>query len=552
MSNVTEPAPGPVLTTELSVSIYGAVSCLIGLLIIVVFLIRPTRIPRKHKSTPETRDCLSGPSDKLIDVLPSWLALPLDFSTVPLMVIVILWIMQVIGIHDIWTALKGHPNSNLKPYSIMILFFSLAYMSLSLDVTGLFDFIACKAISLSGGSGRRLFLIFFTLSSLITIVSSNDIVILTLTPIICSMAANANLSLNSTYALLFSQFFAANVWSMLLFIGNPTNIVVAQAFNLDFLGYSRWMAIPTVVAGITCLIILYIIFSYLKAIDLPVVVGDLNAWANFIDFPGAIFGSIAFSICIIFIATSSVTKLEIWIITLVGALLMVLKDAFFDYRLYRRRHASQAEINMVPLEHMDSSTSQSEENVELDVDAPVQTPQPATPALPQPVFPVVVSRLPWKVAPFVIGVFIMVETMSITGLTGLFAKAFSRVAGSSDSAASILISVFLAGITSSIACNIVNNQPMTIMYTNVLMSPFLDIGPKSLRGAMFAVVVGSNLGGNMTLVGALAGIMWKSILQDRGVPLSPALFAKYGIITMIPVLGMTCITLYSEIVASAS
>ena len=557
MSNSTAPAPLVVPTATLKVSIYGAVSCLVGIFIVVVFLVRPSRIPRKRKSTPEDRDCLSGPSDKLIDRLPSWLALPLDFSTVPIMIVLILWVMQVLGIHDIWNALKGHEDSNLKPYSIMILFFSLAYMSLSLDVTGLFDFIACKAIGLSGGSGRRLFFIFFTLSSLITIVSSNDIVILTLTPIICAMASSANLSLNSTYALLFSQFFAANVWSMLLFIGNPTNIVVAQAFDLDFVGYSRWMALPTLAAGLTCLLILYIIFSHLKAIDLPITVEPRNAWSNFVDLPGAIFGSIAFGICIVFIATSSVTKIPIWIVTLVGAVLMIAKDAFFDYRLYRLRKTSPR-VEVVPLESLEPQGRLSSESIDLELDDSEKEPNSISVAdvaespLPSPALPIVLSRLPWKVAPFVIGVFILVEVMSITGLTGLFASLFSRAAGSSDSHASILISVFLAGITSSVTCNIVNNQPMTIMYTNVLLSPFLTIGPKSLRGAMFAVVIGSNLGGNMTLVGALAGIMWKSILHDRGVPLSPGQFAKYGIITMVPVLLATCMTLYAEIVASNS
>lgn len=558
MSNSTAPAPLAVPSATLKVSIYGAVSCLVGIFIVVVFLVRPTRIPRKRKSTPEDRDCLSGASDKLIDRLPSWLALPLDFSTVPMMIVLILWAMQVLGIHDIWNALKGHEDSNLKPYSIMILFFSLAYMSLSLDVTGLFDFIACKAIGLSGGSGRRLFFIFFALSSLITIVSSNDIVILTLTPIICAMASSANLSLNSTYALLFSQFFAANVWSMLLFIGNPTNIVVAQAFDLDFIGYSRWMALPTLAAGLTCLLILYIIFSHLKAINLPITVAPQNAWNNFVDLPGAIFGSIVFGICIIFIATSSVTKIPIWIVTLVGAGLMIAKDGYFDYRLYRLRKSSPR-VDTVPLESLEPQRRLSSESIDLELDASEKEPssiiaseEVAQRSLPSPALPIVISRLPWKVAPFVIGVFILVEVMSITGLTGLFASLFSRAAGSSDSHASILVSVFLAGITSTVTCNIVNNQPMTIMYTNVLLSPFLTIGPKSLRGAMFAVVIGSNLGGNMTLVGALAGIMWKSILHDRGVPLSPGQFAKYGIITMVPVLLVTCLTLYAEIVASHS
>lgn len=74
-----------------------------------------------------------------------------------------------------------------------------------------------------------------SLSSCMTIVSSNDIVILTLTPIICNVASQAECD---PTPLLFAQFYAANVWSILLVIGNPTNIIVAEANNISFLQYT--------------------------------------------------------------------------------------------------------------------------------------------------------------------------------------------------------------------------------------------------------------------------------------------------------------------------
>lgn len=600
MSNSSSPTAGPVNADISQLDIYGSISCLVGILVIVIFLIFPTSIPRKRKSSIGDRDCLSGACDRLKTVLPDWFIFPLDYSTVPVMVVLILWAMQVISLVDIWRAIKGHADSNLKPYSIIILFFTLAYMSLSLDVTGLFDFIAAKAIALSGGSGLRLFLTFFTLSSIITIATSNDIVILTLTPIICAMASYASLSEATTSALLFAQFFAANLWSMLLFIGNPTNIVVAQAFQLDFLEYSRWMALPTVAAGLTCLIVLFAIFSKLNAIPPVIQIPVLNPYQNFIDIPGAIFGSVIFAICIGFIATSTVTNIPIWIITVSGCAIMIVKDAVFDFRLRRRiatvpqalspseitimqpGQAQDTDVTMIPLEHFMVSSDESDIDAKLRLgQPPVSDPANAledhlnqVPPLidppeiakdentdpaknasfikkVEPVLPIVISRLPWKVAPFVVGVFIVVESMSVTGLTGWIAKAFSLLVGASDSHGAIFTSVFLAAFTSTIVCNIVNNQPMTIMYTNVLLSPLLKIGPKSLKGALFSVVAGSNIGGNVTLVGALAGIMWKSILSDKGIPLSAAQFSIYGCITMLPVLVATSITLYAEIVAWA-
>lgn len=411
------------------------------------------------------------------------------------------------------------------------------------------------------------------------------------------MAFHARLSLDTTYALLFSQFFAANIWSMLLFIGNPTNIVVALAFQLDFLGYSKWMAAPTVCAGLTCLLLLYFFFSSRNSIPLTIEIPTLNARSNLVDLRGAIFGSIIFGISICLIAVSSTISVPIWIITVIGCALMFLKDLVYDVSLFRRSRTLHSDLFSPSSSGIDENTSKvnagthdyelsdltestsSAANHSVENDQSSPSPEPLVdldPSTPSPVavqdthildshaseqsmehqrstnpylIPVVLSRLPWKVAPFVVAVFILVESMDKTGLVGLMATWFSAVVGPSDSSGAVFLSVFLAGFTSSIACNIVNNQPMTIMYTKILQSPYLSIGPVSLTGAMFSVVIGSNLGGNMTLLGALAGIMWKSILTSKGIPLSPARFAAQGCLTMILVLIICCMALFSELLA---
>jgi len=59
---------------------------------------------------------------------------------------------------------------------------------------------------------------------------------------------------------------------------------------------------------------------------------------------------------------------------------------------------------------------------------------------------------------------------------------------------------------------------MTILFTRILQEQAIVstvIGAPRTAG-MFALIMGSNIGGNMTLVGALAGIMWSSILTSKG------------------------------------
>src|SRR4030042_697944 len=75
---------------------------------------------------------------------------------------------------------------------------------------------------------------------------------------------------------------------------------------------------------------------------------------------------------------------------------------------------------------------------------------------------------------------------------------------------SIVSSVFLFGFSSAFLANILNNIPMTVAYV-----PIIQVSASSLSlPAIFATVIGSNLGANITPLGALAGIMWISILRN--------------------------------------
>jgi arsenical pump membrane protein len=209
------------------------------------------------------------------------ISMQFDFSTVPILAVCFLLVTTTISPSDAWDAIRG--TSALKPYAIIILFFALAYCSISLDSTGLFDFLAVKAVNASNGSGWRLFFAFFFLSSVITIATSNDIVILTLTPIIAAVTQHAKID---PMPLLYAQFFAANIWSMSLFIGNPTNIIVAQAQSIGFLQYSQWMIVPTIASGLTCLGMLYLLFK--DKIPVHVDVPLMDPMQNFRDVPGAV------------------------------------------------------------------------------------------------------------------------------------------------------------------------------------------------------------------------------------------------------------------------
>jgi len=61
------------------------------------------------------------------------------------------------------------------------------------------------------------------------------------------------------------------------------------------------------------------------------------------------------------------------------------------------------------------------------------------------------------------------------------------------------------------------------------------------------LIIGSNFGANITLVGALAGLMWHKILQDNKIDsINYRIFMKYGFMIMPWVISGAFLTLWIE------
>lgn len=95
-----------------------------------------------------------------------------------------------------------------------------------------------------------------------------------------------------------------------------------------------------------------------------------------------------------------------------------------------------------------------------------------------------------------------------------------------------LTPVFTVGISGFLAANVINNIPMSVLYGAVLSAPPLA----GNAGAVYAAIIGSNVGAYLTPVGALAGIMWLSILRKENVGISFGKFCGYGAACSIPTL----------------
>ncbi|MEX2681780.1 MAG: SLC13 family permease [Candidatus Sigynarchaeota archaeon] len=404
-------------------------------------------------------------------------------------------------------------TATIRPYMIIILFFSLAYVCISIDLTGFFEYLALSAAKKSGSSGKKLFLYFFLLSSVLTVFTSNDIVILTITPIILYFCKYTK---KNPFPYLIGQFFAANIWSITLYIGNPTNIIVAQAYGLTFVQYSAWMILPTVTAGFACYGLLAVAFR--KEICQPLSPPDIKPEDALKDRPGAVFSIAMLGTCLGFLMVAPIIGLDMGIICLIFAIIMIGKDIAFEARVRAGRAIATKDNPIV------------EPGSNRGLFHSVK---------------VAAKRMPWKIMPFVFGMFIMVEILSYSGWVSFLASAFGEMLSS----AGVIGSTFAMCFISALTCNIMNNQPMTILFTRLLKdTSFTSLAPAGIViASLYALIMGSNFGANFTLIGALAGIMWSSITSTNGIKITYKEFAKQGFKIMPVVVALACTVLAIEV-----
>lgn len=387
------------------------------------------------------------------------------------------WMMPMLGallliasghlpVDSVWVGLTS--SGSINPLKILVLFISMTMLSIFLDEAGMFAYLASVALKFAGSSQIKLFLILMTVVSVLTVFTSNDIIILTFTPFICYFSKNAQID---PMPYLFGEFVAANTFSMMLIIGNPTNIYLASAQGIGFFEYIRIMGLPTLAAGMTAIVLLLIIFN--KPLKQKASISTNKASVNNRGF--IVIGVIHLGICTLLLVLSSYIGLEMWYITLGFAI-----SLFISVSIYKKIYRVKERI----LLHT-------------------------------------IARAPWELIPFVLSMFMVVLSLEESGVCTEIAN---RLGDGSVT--------FKYGITSFLAANVMNNIPMSVLYSSIVKSASDNIQLK----ACFASIVGSNLGAYFTPLGALAGIMWSGILKRMGISLSFGKYIKYGACISLPVL----------------
>ncbi|MCD1295584.1 arsenic transporter [Methanocella sp. CWC-04] len=345
--------------------------------------------------------------------------------------------------HHILEAL-GFPAEYGTPlvttWNVVIILIELMVISTFLDDYGFFEYCAVKAMQFARGDALKLFSYTYIITCFITAFTSNDLAILTLTPIILKFCRRAGLDAKP---FMFAFFFAANIASMFLYIGNLTNILIGDAFNLGYFDFTAYMFLPTMAA----IIVNYFIFRRMFRDSLPrsYPVSEHEDTRGLIKDKRMVAAGIAVLIFVLIgCGFANNLSLPLSVVTTIGMICIYL-------------------IERKPI---------------------LRT-----------------KRVSWRVVIFVISLFIVVKGLEVCGVNALLGSFILSLVGQNP-----VIATFFISITSAFMCNLVNNIPMTAMMVPITSS--IAATPDMSLAMAYSLVIGSNLGANITITGALAGILW--------------------------------------------
>ncbi|MBS0640219.1 MAG: arsenic transporter, partial [Proteobacteria bacterium] len=332
---------------------------------------------------------------------------------------------------------------------------------------GLFDWLAAWAARLAEGSARRLFTLIFAVGTLVTVFLSNDATAVVLTPAVAAVMRAVRARDPLPY--LFTCAFIANAASFVLPISNPANLVIYGREMPPLLHWLPLYALPSAMSiGATYAVLRWTQRKRLREpVSAAVTLPPLSA--------GGVLAASGILLTAIGLLAASALDWPLGTPTFaagVATLLLVLTRSRFGLR------------------H-------------------------------------VLRDISWGVLPLVAGLFVLVEALDRTGVTGdLAALVADLVRRSSDGAA------WASGLALGFGCNLVNNLPAGLLAGRVVE---LAQVPPPVRAA---VLIGVDVGPNLSVTGSLATILWLTALRREGLHVGAWQFLKLGVLVMPPALGL--------------
>lgn len=381
------------------------------------------------------------------------------------------------------TLASGLADWNLVPQTLKMLSFpiitivSLMMITKMAEFAGLPQRLSTFVIRAGGGSGQRLFALIFFSGAAMGMVFTNDAAILMFTPLIYLLVeriAPPEWTLREKLPFYFAVLYVGNLAGLLI-ISNPINIIVGSFFDLSFSQYAFWMFFPALASVLVSFFGLKVAFRG-EIPDRYNIPDDLNG-------------------------KEPLTRM----MKICGVVVVLTLLGFFFQGLTGIPIAGVAVAGAALLLVLHKANGQAIKPVFLGVE--------------------------WSVLVFVVGIFIVAMGARNAGLTGIISDFILSVAQTYGGWTLLPTISLLAGSTSAV----INNHPTADLMIWVVQ----DLGLNQIQTmmAVFAALIGGDLGPKMLPIGSLAALMWFRILRQYGVEVSYWRYIKIGIpVTLLAIL----------------
>ncbi|KKM05824.1 hypothetical protein LCGC14_1750190 [marine sediment metagenome] len=329
-----------------------------------------------------------------------------------------------------------------------------------LGETGVFQYIGIRAAKLSKGNVWKLMILLSVLTAVGSAFLDNVTMVLLMVPVTISVARVLNIN---PLPLILAEIFASNVGGASTLIGDPPNIMIASAANIDFISFAYHMTPEVIITFAASFLILRIMFRKdLK--QKPEHIEELMQ----IDAKKEI---------------KDVALLKKSVIVLFGVVIAFMFHGFLDLEVSIIALAGAAILLVI------------------------------TRINPAKAF----THVEWPTLMFFAGLFIIVSGVELTGALELFAHEIVNVTGGNFEATSVLI-IWSSAFASAFVDNIPYTATMIPIIENISEDPIIasSLANFSYNPLWYALAIGADFGGNGTLIGASANLVAIAVAERHG------------------------------------
>lgn len=374
-------------------------------------------------------------------------------------------LMIIIGATNADAAFYSHETG--IDWNVIFLLLGMMIIVGVIHKTGLFEYLAIKAIQLAKGRPRQAFVYLLMLVAFCSALLDNVTTIMLAVPMTLMVAKYLKVH---PVPFILAEVFISNIGGAATLIGDPPNIIIASKADLDFNSFLIHMAPMVLVVLAVIIPMLVLMFNKeLKnnAEDRHSVM-TLNASSFIKDKALLVKSLIVLTLVIVAFVLHSVLHLEPSVIAMIGAGVLVLIS------------------NLKP------------EQFAKDVE--------------------------WGTLVFFAALFIMVGALVNVGALKVVADSIGQFVGNDGGLAAGAIVV-----VSALASGIIDNIPYVTSMAPVVQQLNETIPTITNDGLWWALAFGADFGGNMTIVGASANVVAVGLAYASGHKITFWQFAKYGI-----------------------